>query len=256
LFPNVPDPSVTADGEALSPPTDLRARDVSHGWPQCPEWDGRPDDPVDGSVLHGYDEPSSPDPSMSAVEEGLPSRPSGPPAGGPGRQSATVPRDILDTTGVSYIEHDTPDIVMIESAGDSPAGKIQLIDIAVCLEHRVAATIAAKRATYQPLRDALIRRGYIVPPVEVVVVCARGAIPMSTIETLRRLGVNPKPTDTLLRKAHVITTTYLQRLCHTRRAVEATTMGTQGICTRLIANTIARKRVAYSSRKRPHKRGG
>ena len=181
-------------------------------------------------MLHDYGEPF-PDPPMSAVEGGpdpdpllqdrrlnhgahslvrigpeifeiLPFRPPGPPAGGPGRQSATVPRDILDTTGASYIEHDTPDIVMVGPVDDSSARRVQLIDIAVCMEHRVATTIAAKRAKYRPLREALKIRGYIVPPLEVVVVCARGAIPMSTIETLRRLGVNPKPTDTLLRKAH------------------------------------------------------
>jgi hypothetical protein len=279
LFPNVPDPSVTADGEAQSPLPDLRDWDVS---PDCPEWNGLPDDIADDSVLHDYGEPS-PDPPMPAVEEGpdpllqdrrlhhgaqgpvrigpetfgvLPFRPPGPTAGGPGRQSATVPRDILDTTGASYIEHDTLDIVMVGSEDDSSARRVQLIDIAVCLEHRVATTIAAERAKYRPLREALKIRGYIVPPLEVVVVCARSAIPMSTIETMRRLGVDPKPTDTLLRKAHVITTTYLRRLCHSQRAVEATTMGTHGICTRLIAAKKTLRRAAYSSRKRPDTRRG
>jgi len=84
----------------------------------------------------------------------------------------------------------------------------------------------------------------------------RRPLSMSTIETMRRLGVNPKPTDTLLCKAHVITTTYLRRLCHSRRAVEATTMGTHGICTRLIAAMKTLRRAAYSSRKRPDKRRG
>jgi len=77
---------------------------------------------------------------------------------------------------------------MIEPADNSaadPRERVQLIDIAVCLEHRVAATtIAAKRLTYRPLRTALANQVDIVPPVEVVVVCARGAIPTFAIETL------------------------------------------------------------------------
>jgi len=244
---------------------------------------GLPGDLEDDSTLNGYVDPS-PDPPLSAVEEepdlllqarrlntGAPGpvrigrevfptllfRPQGPPAGGPGRQSATVPRDILGTTGAHYIEHDTPDVVMIEPAVETAANpweRVQLIDIAVCLEHRVAATIAAKRLRYRPLRTALANQGYIVPPVEVVVVCARGAIPMSTIETLHRLGVNPGPTEALLRRAHVITTTYLRRLCHTRRAVEATTMGSHGIATRFIAAKRSRYAASHKQRRKKGRR--
>ena len=273
-------PSDNADGEAQCPLVDPPELDVS---PECPEWDGLPGDLADDSTLHGYVDPS-PDPPMSAVEDGpdpllharrlntgapgpvrigrevfpiLPFRPQGPPAGGPGRQSATVPQDILETTGVHYIKHDTPDIVMIEPADETaadPRERVQLIDIAVCLEHRVAATIAAKRLLYRPLRTALANQGYIVPPVEVVVVCARGAIPTSTVETLHRLGVNPGPTEALLRTAHVITTSYLRRICHTRRIVEATAMGTHGIVTRLIATKRSRCAACHKQRRRKGRR--
>jgi len=118
----------------------------------------------------------------------------------------------------------------------------------VCLEHRAAATIAAKRTKYLQLRIALANEGYSVPPLEVVVVIARGAIPMSTLDTLHRLGVNPGPTEALLRKAHMISTTCLRRLCHTRRAVEVTTMGAHGIVTRLIANKRARNAASHKKR--------
>ena len=277
LFPNIPDPRDDANGEAQSMLTTPTEWDVS---PDCPEWDGLPGDRLDDSTLHGYEEPT-PAPPLQAVEEGpditlhdsrlnrgapgpvrigpeeyaaLPFRPCpGPPGGGCGRQSRTVPHDLLATTGVNYIQHDTPDIVMIEPPGDNPSrGRVQLIEIAVCLEHRAAATIATKRTKYLPLRTALANKGYTVPPLEVVVVFARGAIPMSTLDTLHRLGVNPGPTEALLRKAHMITTTYLRRLCHTRRAVEATTMGAHGIVTRLIANKKAR--YASSSLKKRGKR--
>jgi hypothetical protein len=156
---------------------------------------------------------------------------------------------------VNYIQHDTPDIVMIEPADETaadPRKRVQLIDIDVCLEDRVAATIAAKKAKFIPLRTALANRGYTVSSLEVVVVYARGAIPTSTIETLRRLGVNPGPTETLLRKARVITTTYLRCLCHSRRAVEATTKGTHGIVRRLIAKKKP-QHAASSHKKRPNK---
>ena len=122
----------------------------------------------------------------------------------------------------------------------------------MCLEHRAAATIAAKITKYLHLRIALANKSYTVPPLEVVVVFARGAIPMSTIDTLHRFGVNPGPTEALLRKAHMITTTYLRRLCHTRRAVEATTMSAHGIVTRLLAKKRARN--AASTHKKRGKR--
>jgi len=169
LFPYAPDPSDDADGEAQNPLVNPPELDVS---PECPEWDGLPGDLADDSTLHGY-VPPSPDLPLSAVEEApdlllqarrlntgapgpvrigrevfptLPFRPQGPPAGGPGRHSATVPRAILGTTGVHYIKHDTPDVVMIEPAVETaanPRERVQLIDITVCLEDRVAATIAA-----------------------------------------------------------------------------------------------------------------
>ena len=142
---------------------------------------------------------------------------------------------------------------MIEPADETvanPRKRVQLIEVAFCLEHRVATTIAAKKARYQLLRTALVNQGYIVLPLEVVVVCARGAIPTSTIETLHHLGVNPGPTKALLRKAHVITTTYLRRLIHTRRAVEATTMGTHGIVTRRKATKRSRYAASHKKRRR------
>jgi hypothetical protein len=111
----------------------------------------------------------------------------------------------------------------------------------VCLEDRVEQTIKLKRARYEPLREALIRRGYSVPKLEVVIVCTRGAVPMSTLATLDNLGLDKGPALTLMRRAHITACVYVKRLCHTRRALEAIKLGAQGICTRFRDGTAKQK---------------
>jgi hypothetical protein len=72
-----------------------------------------------------------------------------------------------------------------------------------------------------------------VPDVAVIVICVRGSIPTSTLETLKLLGLNREPAETLLRKTHISACEHMRRMCHTRRAIESVTMGPQGIVTRL-----------------------
>jgi len=73
-----------------------------------------------------------------------------------------------------------------------------------------------------------------VPEVAVVVICVQGSIPTSTLGTLKLLGLNQEPVETLLRKSHISTCEHMRRMCHTRRAIEALTItGPQGIATRL-----------------------
>jgi len=269
LFPSIPDPRDNANGEAQSPLTTPIEWDVS---PNCPEWDGLPGDRLDDSTLHSYEEPP-PTPPLQAVEEGpdmtlhdnhlnrgapghvrigpeeyTPS-PSGPARA---RQSRTVPHDILATTGVNYIQHDTPNIVMIEPPGDNPSrGTVQLIETAVCLEHRAAVTIAANRTTYLPLRTALANKATRCPPWRSwwCLRVAQYPCPPTTPCTASESTRDPPRHSSVSR---TITTTYLCRLCHTRRAVEANTMGAHGIVTRLIANKKAR--YAASSLKKRGKR--
>ena len=112
---------------------------------------------------------------------------------------------------------------------------LTLLDVTFCLEHRVAQAIATKRSHYKPLCEALRRQvhGHTVPEVAVVVICVRGSIPTSTLETLKFLGLNQEPAETLLRKTHISACEHMRRMCHTRRAIESLTMGPQGIVTRL-----------------------
>jgi hypothetical protein len=68
-----------------------------------------------------------------------------------------------------------------------------------------------------------------VPEVAVIVICVRGSIPTSTLETLKLLGLNQEPAETLFRKTHISACEHMRRMCHTRRAIESVTMGPQGI---------------------------
>ena len=71
------------------------------------------------------------------------------------------------------------------------------------------------------------------PEVPVVVICVRGSILTSTLETLKPLGLNQEPAETLLRKTHISACEHMRRMCHTRGAIESLTMGPQGIAIRL-----------------------
>jgi hypothetical protein len=110
---------------------------------------------------------------------------------------------------------------------------VTLVDVTFCLEHRVAQAIATKRSHYKPLCEALRRQGHTVPEVTVIVICVRGSIPTSTLETLKLLGLNQEPAETLLRRTHISACEHMRRMCHTHRAVESVMMGPQGIVTRL-----------------------
>jgi len=46
-------------------------------------------------------------------------------------------------------------------------------------------------------------QGHTVPEVAVIVFCVRGSISTSTLETLKLLGLNLEPAETLLRKSHI-----------------------------------------------------
>jgi len=72
-----------------------------------------------------------------------------------------------------------------------------------------------------------------VPEVPVVVICIRGSILTSTLETLKLLGLNQEPAETLLRKTHISACEHMRRMCHNRRAIESLTMGPQEIAIRL-----------------------
>ena len=68
------------------------------------------------------------------------------------------------------------------------------------------------------------------PEVVVIVACVRGSIPASTLDTLRNdLGLNRAPAETILRKTPLAACEHMRRMIHTRRAIEALTMGPQGI---------------------------
>jgi hypothetical protein len=57
---------------------------------------------------------------------------------------------------------------------------------------RAIEAIATKRSHYKPLCEALRRQGHAVPEVAVIVICVRGSIPTSTLETLKLLR-RPEP---------------------------------------------------------------
>jgi len=94
--------------------------------------------------------------------------------------------------------------------------------------------IETKRSHYRPLRRALLAQGHILPEGVVIVACVRGSIPASTLDTLRNdLGLNRAPAETILRKTHLAACEHMRRMIHTRRGIEALTMGPQGIVTEL-----------------------
>jgi hypothetical protein len=130
--------------------------------------------------------------------------------------------------------HVTPDLVSIEKTNIPNKYKVTLVRITYCLKHRVKQAIETKRSHYRPLRRALLAQGHILPEVVVIVACARGSIPASTLETLRNdLGLNRAAAETILRKTHLAACEHMRRMIHLRRAVEALTMGPQGIVTKL-----------------------
>jgi len=96
--------------------------------------------------------------------------------------------------------HVTPDLVVVEKTKSPNHYTVTLVDVTFCLEHRVVQAIATKRSHYKPLCEALRRQGHTVPEVTVNVICVRGSIPTSTLETLKLLGLNQEPAETLLRK--------------------------------------------------------
>jgi hypothetical protein len=78
-------------------------------------------------------------------------------------------------------------------------------------------------------------RGQLLPIVyRSEVRCVRGSIPASTLDTLcNDLGLNRAPAETILRKTHLAACEHMRRMIHTRRAIEALTVGPQGIITKL-----------------------
>lgn len=74
-----------------------------------------------------------------------------------------------------------------------------LMDITYCLENLLKQAIETKCSHYDPLRRALLAQGHIVPEIVVIIACARGSIPTSTLDTFRgNLGLNrapPKPSS-------------------------------------------------------------
>ena len=153
------------------------------------------------------------------------------------RPSRTVHAYLLGNRRVKKADdgffHVTPDLVVVEKTKSPNHYTVTLVDVTFCLEHRVAQAIATKRSHYKPLCEALRRQGHAVPEVAVIVICVRGSIPASTLETLKLLGLNQEPAETLLRKTHISACEHMRRMCHTRRAIESVTMGPQGIVTRL-----------------------
>jgi len=137
---------------------------------------------------------------------------------------------------------------------------VTLVDITYCLEHRVKQAIETKRSHYGPLRRALLAQGHILPEVVAIVACVRRSIPASTLDTLRNdLGLNRAPAQTILRKTHLAACEHMRRMIHTRRAIEALTMGPQGIVTELFQRdrtrrepTSRKQTVQYEQTKKTH----
>jgi len=129
--------------------------------------------------------------------------------------------------------HVTPDLVVVEKTKSPNHYTVTLVDVTFCLEHGVDQAIATKRSHCKPLCEALRRQEHAVPEVAVIVICVRGSIPTSTLETLKLLGLNQEPAETLLQKTHISACEHMRRMCHTRRAIASVTMGPQGIVIRL-----------------------
>jgi hypothetical protein len=115
--------------------------------------------------------------------------------------------------------------------------KSTLVDITYCLVHRFKQAIETKRSHYEPLRRALLAQGHILPEVVMIVACVRGSIPASALDTLRNdLGINRAPAETPLRKTHPAACEHMVATndphSPTRRAIEALTMGPQGMVTK------------------------
>ena len=76
----------------------------------------------------------------------------------------------------------------------------------------------------------------------VIVACVQGSILASTLDTLRNgLGLIRAPAESLLRKTHLAACKHMRRTIHTRRAIEARTMGPLGIVTTIFQSDKLRR---------------